>query len=159
MLGTLAKDEPEKYAAFWKEFGAVLKEGVAEDHANRDELLPLLRFASTHEERRRPGVSLADYVGAHAGRARSRIYYVSPRAAPRRAAVRSSSSLQASARPEVLLLGDRIDGWIMGQLQEFEGKSLQGRRARRPGSQRPGRCRKDAEPTQRLKETRPCSSA
>ena len=48
MLAKLAKDEPEKYAAFWKEFGAVLKEGVAEDHANRDKMLPLLRFASTH---------------------------------------------------------------------------------------------------------------
>ncbi len=49
MLARLAQDEPEKYQTFWKEFGAVLKEGVAEDPANRDKILPLLRFASTHE--------------------------------------------------------------------------------------------------------------
>ena len=47
MLARLAQDEPEKYQTFWKEFGAVLKEGIAEDPANRDKLLPLLRFAST----------------------------------------------------------------------------------------------------------------
>ena len=54
LLARLAKDEPEKYATFWKEFGTVLKEGMAQDHANRAAILPLLRFASTHESGRTP---------------------------------------------------------------------------------------------------------
>ncbi len=64
MLAKLAKDEPDKYRTFWKEFGAVLKEGLAEDPANRDKILPLLRFASTHTEGEAEEVSLADYVGS-----------------------------------------------------------------------------------------------
>src|SRR5690242_1585656 len=75
LLARLAKDEPEKYAAFWKEFGAVLKEGLAQDPANQASLLPLLRFASTHEAGDTPSVSLADYVARmHSGQ--ERIYYV-----------------------------------------------------------------------------------
>src|ERR1700729_3215781 len=62
MLARLAKEEPEKYATFWKEFGAVLKEGIAQDAANRERILSLLRFASTHEEGNEPTTSLAQYV-------------------------------------------------------------------------------------------------
>jgi molecular chaperone HtpG len=123
MLAKLARDEPEKYTAFWKEFGTVLKEGVTEDYANRDKLLPLLRFASTHETSDEDRVALADYV-ARMPAEQKKIYYV---LAESRAAARSSPFIEQlrARKVEVLLLGDRIDGWIMGQLHEFEGKSFQ----------------------------------
>jgi len=123
MLSKLAKDEPEKYAAFWKEFGAVLKEGVADDFTHREKLLPLLRFASTHEPGDEDRTGLADYV-ARMQEGQQKIYYV---LAESRAAARSSPLIeQLRARKlEVLLLGDRIDPWIMGQVHEFEGKSFQ----------------------------------
>jgi molecular chaperone HtpG len=123
LIGKLAKDEPEKYAKFWKEFGQVLKEGVAEDFAGRDKLLPLLRFASTHEAGDEDNVSLADYVGRMQS-GQQKIYYV---LAESRAAARSSPFIEQlrARKVEVLLLGDRIDPWIMGQLHEFEGKSFQ----------------------------------
>jgi molecular chaperone HtpG len=123
MLAKLAKDEPEKYVTFWKEFGTVLKEGVTEDYSNRDKLLPLLRFASTHEASNEDKVALADYV-ARMPVGQNKIYYV---LAESRAAARSSPFIEQlrDRKVEVLLLGDRIDGWIMGQLQEFEGKAFQ----------------------------------
>ena len=123
MLAKLAKDEPEKYASFWKEFGAVLKEGVAEDYGNRDKLLPLLRFASTHEAGDEEKASLADYVG-RMKEGQKKIYYA---LADSRAAARSSPHLEQlrSRGIEVLLLGDRVDPWIMQQLHEFDGKAFQ----------------------------------
>jgi molecular chaperone HtpG len=123
MLAKLAKDEPEKYASFWKEFGTVLKEGVTEDYSNRDKLLALLRFASTHEPGNEDGVALADYV-ARMPTEQKKIYYV---VAESRAAARSSPFIEQlrDRKIEVLLLGDRVDGWIMGQLHEFEGRSFQ----------------------------------
>jgi molecular chaperone HtpG len=123
LVARLAREEPEKYASFWKEFGSVLKEGVAEDYANRDKLLPLLRFASTHEAGDEDKVALADYV-ARMQPGQEKLYYVM---ADSRAAARSSPFIeQLRARKiEVLLLGDRIDPWIMGQLHEFEGKEFQ----------------------------------
>jgi molecular chaperone HtpG len=123
LIAKLARDEPEKYAQFWKEFGQVLKEGVAEDYSSRDKLLPLLRFASTHEATDEDKVSLADYV-ARMRPGQDKIYYV---LAESRAAARSSPFIeQLRARNiEVLLLGDRVDPWIMGQLTEFEGKQFQ----------------------------------
>jgi molecular chaperone HtpG len=119
----LAKDEPEKYTGFWKEFGQVLKEGVGEDMANRDKLLPLLRFASTHSESDDDNVSLADYV-ARMKEGQKRIYYV---LAESRAAARSSPFIEGllARGIEVLLLGDRVDPWITGQWYEFDGKQLQ----------------------------------
>ncbi len=123
LIGKLAKDEPEKYAKFWKEFGQALKEGMAEDFTNREKILPLLRFASTHESGDEDKVSLADYV-ARMPEGQDKIYYV---LAESRAAARSSPFIeQLRARKiEVLLLGDRVDPWIMGQLPEFEGKAFQ----------------------------------
>jgi molecular chaperone HtpG len=120
LLAKLAKEEPEKYTAFWKEFGAVLKEGIAENPADRERILPLLRFASTHSESAEQSVSLADYV-ARLKPGQERIYYV---VADTHAAARGSSHIeQLKARGvEVLLLSDRIDEWVMGQLSEFEGK-------------------------------------
>jgi molecular chaperone HtpG len=121
-LVKLANDEPEKYKTVWKEFGAVLKEGLAEDRANREKILPLLRFASTREEGSEPSVSLKQYV-ERMKEGQERIYYVI-----------SDSVESARASPyieqlkergiEVLLLGDRIDEWVMGQIEDFEGKKF-----------------------------------
>ncbi|HYM26942.1 MAG TPA: molecular chaperone HtpG [Steroidobacteraceae bacterium] len=120
LLGRLAKDEPDKYATFWKEFGAVLKEGVAQDPANQAAILPLLRFASTRESHDTPTVSLADYV-ARMQPGQERIYYV---IAESLAAARGSPAIERLKERglEVLLLAERIDEWIMGQLDAFEGK-------------------------------------
>src|SRR6202050_3990102 len=120
MLTRMAQDEPEKYQTFWKEFGAVLKEGIAEDPANRDKLLPLLRFASTHESNNEPTVSLARYI-ERLQPGPERIYFLMAESIE---AARSSPYIERlKARGiEVLLLADRIDEWIMGQVEAFEGK-------------------------------------
>jgi molecular chaperone HtpG len=123
LIGRLAKDEPEKYVKFWQEFGQVLKEGVAGDFASRDKLLPLLRFASTHDAGDEDKVALADYV-ARMQPGQQKIWYV---LADSRAAARSSPLIEQlrARKVEVLLLGDRVDPWIMGQLHEFDGKPFQ----------------------------------
>jgi len=120
LLARLAKDEAEKYATFWKEFGAVLKEGIAQDHANQAAILPLLRFASTHTSGDTAAVSLADYL-ARMQPGQERIYYV---IAESLAAARGSPAIERLRERglEVLLLAERIDEWVMGQLQSFEGK-------------------------------------
>ncbi|HJS89479.1 MAG TPA: molecular chaperone HtpG [Steroidobacteraceae bacterium] len=120
MLAKLAKDEPEKYATFWKEFGAVLKEGVAQDAANRSALLPLLRFASTHEAGDAPTVSLAQYA-QRMKTGQDRIYYIIAESV---AAARASPYIErlTQAGLEVLLLSERIDEWVMGQIDTYEGK-------------------------------------
>jgi molecular chaperone HtpG len=122
MLTKLATDDAEKYRTFWKEFGAVLKEGLAEDRSNREKILPLLRFASTHEAENEPKVSLRDYV-SRMKEGQERIYY---RIGESVDAARASPYLeQLKARGiEVLLLGERIDEWVMGQIDEFEGKKF-----------------------------------
>jgi molecular chaperone HtpG len=114
MLTRLAKDEPEKYATFWKEFGSVLKEGVGQDAANRPALLQLLRFASTHEAGNEPTVSLAQYV-ERMKPGQDRIYYIIAESA---AAARASPYIERLTKSglEVLLLSDRIDEWLMGQV-------------------------------------------
>ena len=120
LLGRLAKDEPEKYATFWKEFGQVLKEGVVQDAANQAAILGLLRFASTHAPENTTSVSLADYV-ARMPSGQERIYYV---IAESLEAARGSPAIERLQERglEVLLLDQRIDEWVMGQLTEFEGK-------------------------------------
>ena len=120
MLARLMKDDADKYATFWKEFGAVLKEGIAQDHANHGAILPLLRFASTHESHDNATVSLADYV-ARMQPGQERIYYV---IAESLAAARGSPAIERLKERglEVLLLSERIDEWVMGQLENFEGK-------------------------------------
>jgi molecular chaperone HtpG len=120
MLAKLAKEEPEKYATFWKEFGAVLKEGVAQDAANRPALLQLLRFASTHESGNEPTVSLAQYV-ERMKPGQDKIYYIIGESV---AAARTSPYIERLTQRglEVLLLSERIDEWVMGQLLgEVEG--------------------------------------
>jgi molecular chaperone HtpG len=120
MLARLARDEPEKYATFWKEFGAVLKEGIAQDPANQAAILPLLRFASTHEPGDTPNVTLADYL-ARMKPGQERIYYI---IAESLAAARSSPAIERLRELglEVLLLAERIDEWVMGYVETFEGK-------------------------------------
>jgi molecular chaperone HtpG len=120
LLARLARDEPDKYATFWKEFGAVLKEGIAQDHANQGSILPLLRFASTHNTDNTPSVGLADYL-ARLKPGQERIYYVIGESLE---AARGSPAIERLQERglEVLLLGERIDEWVMGQLQNYEGK-------------------------------------
>ena len=122
LLAKLAKDEPAKYQSFWREFGAVLKEGLAEDHANSDKLLPLLRFASTHQPGDEEVTSLADYVG-RMQTGQDKIYYVVGESL---AAARSHPAIEAlrARNVEVLLLGRRIDAWVMDHVQDFEGKKF-----------------------------------
>jgi len=122
LLAKVAKDEPEKYAAFWKEFGAVLKEGPAEDHANRERIARLLRFSSTHADKAEQDVSLEDYV-ARMKPGQKEVYFV---IADSFAAAKSSPHLEVlrSKGVEVLLLSDRVDEWLVDHLREFDGKQL-----------------------------------
>jgi molecular chaperone HtpG len=122
LLAKLAKEEPEKYATFWKEFGNVLKEGPAEDSTNKERIAKLLRFSSTHADKEEQDVSLEDYVSRmKAGQAA--IYYV---IADSFGAAKSSPHLEVLRKKgvEVLLLADRVDEWLVDHLREFDGKSL-----------------------------------
>jgi molecular chaperone HtpG len=120
MIEELAAHQKDKYATFWKEFGAVMKEGVGEDHANQERLAKLLRFASTTAD---DGVSLADYVG-RMKEGQDAIYYVT---ADTLAAAKSSPQLEVFRKKgiEVLLLADRVDEWMLAHLFEYEGHALQ----------------------------------
>jgi molecular chaperone HtpG len=122
MLAKLAKDDATKYATFWKEFGAVLKEGPAEDATNRERIAKLLRFASTQADKEEQEVSLEEYV-ARMKAGQASIYYV---IADSFAAAKSSPHIEVLRKKgiEVLLLSDRVDEWLMDHLQEFEGKSF-----------------------------------
>jgi molecular chaperone HtpG len=122
MLGKLAKDDATKYAAFWKEFGTVLKEGPAEDATNRERIAKLLRFSSTHTDKEEQDVSLEDYV-ARMKAGQTSIYYV---IADSFAAAKSSPHIEVLRKKgiEVLLLSDRVDEWLMDHFHEFEGKSF-----------------------------------
>jgi molecular chaperone HtpG len=122
-LGELAEKEPDKYATFWKEFGAVLKEGIVDDFGNRDDIARLLRFTSTSSAAEAADVSLADYV-ARMKEGQDKIYYV---VAPTQAAAASSPHLEAyrAKGVEVLLLSEAVDNWVVTSLREFDGKPLQ----------------------------------
>ncbi|MFC0397522.1 molecular chaperone HtpG [Paraburkholderia rhizosphaerae] len=114
--------DKQKYAAFWKEFGQVLKEGVGEDFANKDRIAKLLRFASTHNDTDEQNVSLAAYV-ARMKPEQSKIYYVT---ADTWQAAKNSPHLEVFRKKgvEVLLLTDRVDEWMLSFLNEFDGKPL-----------------------------------
>jgi molecular chaperone HtpG len=120
LLAKLAADEPQKYRVFWSAFGNVLKEGVVEDPGNRDRLLPLLRFASTTAESQ--SVALADYV-ARMPAGQKHVWYL---LADSETAARASPQLEGlrARGVEVLLLHDRIDPWLVAQLDEFDGREL-----------------------------------
>jgi molecular chaperone HtpG len=115
--------EKEKYASFWKEFGRVLKEGTGEDFANKERIAKLLRFASTHADTPDEVVSLADYV-SRMKEGQDKIYYVT---AETFTAAKNSPHLEIFRKKgiEVLLLSDRVDEWVTGNLTEFDGKQLQ----------------------------------
>jgi len=120
LLAKLAGEDAGKYASFWKEFGRVLKEGLSEDPGNRERILPLLRFASTAAAGEEETVSLADYL-ARMKPGQERIYYVIGES---HGAARGSPHIELLRKKgvEVLLLADRIDEWVMGQLGEYSGK-------------------------------------
>ena len=122
MLEKIAKDKPEDYRKFWKAFGQVLKEGPAEDFANKEKIAGLLRFASTAGEGEEQSVSLADYLG-RVKDGQDKIYYLTGESF---AQIKNSPHLEVFRKKgiEVLLLTDRIDEWLMSYLTEFEGKQL-----------------------------------
>ncbi|CBV43308.1 molecular chaperone HtpG [Halomonas elongata] len=121
MLKKLAKDD-EAYQTFWNTFGSVLKEGPAEDHANREKIAGLLRFSTTHTDSATQDQSLADYIG-RMKEGQEKIYYI---VADGFNATKNSPHLEIFRKKgiEVLLLHDRIDEWLMSHLTEFEGKSF-----------------------------------
>ena len=122
LLEDLAQNQKEQYASFWKEFGLVLKEGVGEDHANKEKIAGLLRFASTHADSEEQGVSFADYL-ARMKPGQEKIYYVT---ADSFLAAKNSPHLEVFRKKgiEVLLLAERVDEWLVSNLAEFEGKPL-----------------------------------
>lgn len=122
LLEDLAENQKDKYTTFWKEFGRVLKEGVGEDHSNRERVAKLLRFASTQADTDEESVALADYV-SRMKPGQDKIYFVT---ADSFAAARSSPHLEVFRKKgiEVLLMHDRVDEWLVGNLPEFDGKPL-----------------------------------
>jgi molecular chaperone HtpG len=124
MLGKMAKEKSgEKYATFWKQFGSVLKEGPAEDMANKEKIAKLLRFSTTHTDSEVQDQSLEDYV-SRLQEKQDKIYYV---VAENFNTARKSPHLEVFRKKgiEVLLLSDRVDDWLMNHLQEFDGKQFQ----------------------------------
>lgn len=122
MLSKMAKNEPENYQKFWDEFGDVMKEGLGEDFSNKEKLAKLLRFASTHGDSTKT-VSLEDYV-SRMQESQEKIYYIS---AESHGAGTSSPHMEIFRKKgiEVLVLSDRIDGWMISHLNEFDGKHMQ----------------------------------
>jgi molecular chaperone HtpG len=121
-LEKIARDEPEQYTAFWNAFGATLKEGVAEDGANRERVLKLLRFPTTRSADADERITLDDYIGRMTG-LQEEIYYLT---ADGWNAARNHPKLEAlKARGvEVILMHERIDDWMSGYMHEYAGKRL-----------------------------------
>jgi len=122
MLEDLSKDA-DKYKTFWQQFGQVIKEGPAEDFANREQIAKLLRFASTFTDSTTQDVTLEDYISRMPS-AQDKIYYV---AADNFNAATHSPHLEIFRKKgiEVLLLSDRVDEWLMSHLTDFAGKKFQ----------------------------------
>ena len=122
LLEDLAENRAEDYAGFWENFGQVLKEGVGEDHANRERIAKLLRFASTHNDDAVQNVTLADYV-SRMKEGQDSIYYVTAESFN---AAANSPHLEIFRKKglEVLLLSDRVDEWMLTYLRDFDGKPL-----------------------------------
>ncbi len=123
VLTKMAKNEPENYATFWEQFGEVLKEGAAEDFANKDKIAGLLRFATTNTDTDKQEHTLAQYI-ERMKEGQDKIYYV---VAENFNTAKNSPHLEVFRKKgvEVLLLHNRIDDWLMGHLTEFEGKQFQ----------------------------------
>ncbi|VAW74887.1 Chaperone protein HtpG [hydrothermal vent metagenome] len=122
-LEGLAKNDPDQYKVFWENFGKVLKEGPGEDIPNNERIAKLLRFSTTHEPKEAQEVSLEDYI-ARMNEGQETIYYVS---AENYIAANNSPHLEVFRKNniEVLLLTDRVDEWMMSNLNEFAGKKFQ----------------------------------
>ncbi|KZN33749.1 heat shock protein 90 [Pseudoalteromonas luteoviolacea S2607] len=123
MLDRMGKNKPEEYQTFWNEFGQVIKEGPAEDAANKEAIAKLLRFSSTSTDESTQNVSLEQYV-ERMQEGQDKIYYV---VADSFATAKSSPHLEIFRKKgiEVLLMSDRVDEWMMGHLTEFDGKQFQ----------------------------------
>ncbi len=123
MLEKMAKNDADTYQSFWNEFGNVLKEGPAEDFSNKEKIAGLLRFSSTQADTDAQTVSLADYI-ERMQESQDKIYYVT---ADSYQAAKNSPHLEIFRKKgiEVLLMGERIDEWLMSHLTEFDGKSFQ----------------------------------
>jgi molecular chaperone HtpG len=123
LLGDLAAKESEKYAAFWKTFGRVLKEGILEDTANRETIAALSRFASTRTAGEAQTASLDDYI-ERMKMGQDKIYYIT---AESFAAAKESPLLEVFNKKgiEVLLLSDPVDTLLVTELPEYKGKALQ----------------------------------
>lgn len=122
MLEKMAKNEAEEFSGFWETFGQVLKEGVIEDHTNKDKVAALLRFSSTETGTEEQNVSLANYIDRMKD-GQDKIYYI---VAESHAAAKNSPHLELlkSKGLEVLLLSDRVDEWLVSHLTEFDGKQM-----------------------------------
>jgi len=120
-LQTMSEKEPEKYQSFWNEFGKVLKEGPAEDFANKESIAKLLRFASSNTDEQ--SVSFESYI-KNMPKEQESIYYIT---ADSHQAAKNSPHLEIFKQKniEVLLLSDRVDEWLVSSLHEFDGKKLQ----------------------------------
>ncbi|MCF2862988.1 Chaperone protein HtpG [Pseudoalteromonas sp. THAF3] len=123
MLDRMGKNKPEQYQTFWNEFGGVIKEGPAEDMANKEAIAKLLRFASTHSDEATQNVSLEQYI-ERMDEGQDKIYYV---VADSFEAAKNSPHLEIFRKKgiEVLLLSDRVDEWMMSHLTEFQEKQFQ----------------------------------
>ena len=122
VLEKMAKNEAEKYQQFWSQFGRVMKEGPGEDFANKEQIAGLLRFASTDSDQDEQTVSCADYINRMSDEQES-IYYIT---ADNFNAAKNSPHLEIFRKKgiEVLLMSDRVDEWLMGSLNEFDGKTF-----------------------------------
>lgn len=122
-LSKMAKDDKEQYAEFWKNFGAVMKEGPAEDFSNKESIAKLLRFSSTHTDSETQEVSLEEYV-SRMKKGQKKIYYIT---ADSFTAAKNSPHLEVFRKKEieVLILSERVDEWMVSHLTEFDGTQLQ----------------------------------
>ncbi|MBO7554968.1 MAG: molecular chaperone HtpG [Neisseriaceae bacterium] len=122
LLEDLQKNQPEKYAAFWQKFGSTLKEGIGEDMANKERIAKLCRFATSQSGSEEQTITLPEYV-ARMKDGQDKIYYIT---ADNYAAAKDSPHLEIFTKKgiEVLLLTDRVDEWVVGNLDEFDGKKL-----------------------------------
>lgn len=121
-LEKMAKNKPEDYASFWTEFGRVLKEGPAEDSANKEKIAKLFRYATTHNDSDIEDVSLDDYI-SRMKEGQDKLYYIT---GDSYAAVKNSPHLELFKKKgiEVILMHDRVDEWMMSYLSEYDGKSF-----------------------------------
>ncbi len=123
LLENMAKKDVDKFETFWKTFGPTLKEGPVEDFANREQILKLLRFSSSHDDVQDEKITLDDYIGRMQP-GQEKIFYIT---ADSFSAAKNSPHLEIFRKKgiEVLLMSDRVDEWLMGQVNEYDGKQFQ----------------------------------